>query len=323
MSDKSVSDRSEANGWDSYWKGTNELGAFSGDGVNHPVISAYWENFCESVRTGSEINSVLDVATGNGALLPSLLNATGAMQCSVTCFDYSLSAIQSVKSKYPNAQAFVGDARRLPILARSVDLVTSQFGVEYAGMAAIEKVSGLVSEQGQLSLMMHMQNSSIYQDCENSYQATISLIESDFLNLADLFFQAAFAAFAGGERAPYDAAATRLQPAVTALESSIAKYDVGVASGMMAHLHGEVAKIHSSMQNYQLPEVLAWLRNLATEMPGYAERMKAMRDSALDESEFEQLKQFLVKEGFKLPVAHGLKASGEPLPLAWVLQASR
>jgi ubiquinone/menaquinone biosynthesis C-methylase UbiE len=307
--------------WDSYWRGTGGIGAWSAGGVTHPAIKEFWEDCFRRLLVALEKPSMLDIASGNGALIEWALGIFRETPLAITCVDLSEAAISNIRKRFPGVRGLVSDASSIPLESKSFDIVTSQFGVEYAGPGAISEAARLVAPGGYLVLLMHSVSGSIYMESAANLDAIARLRDSRFIPLALDMFRAGFAAVRGGDRAPYDAAAQLLQPAVEAADRIIAEHGEDVAGGSVAQFYSDVARIHGKLPNYDPDEVIGWLARLDTEMTDYASRMEAMKNAAMDEADFRRVCSELHDTGFSLEVAAPFLASGDDRSLGWVLVA--
>jgi SAM-dependent methyltransferase len=307
--------------WDSYWRGTGGIGAWSAGGVSHPAIKEFWEDFFRRLMVATERPAMLDIASGNGALIELALGIFGETPLAITCVDLSEAAISNICKRFPEVRGMVSDASSIALESKSFDLVTSQFGLEYAGPEAIVEAARLVAPGGYLVLLMHSDASSIYLESAANLDAISRFRDSRFIPLAIDMFREGFAAVRGADRAPYDAAAKLLQPAVETADQIIAELGEEAAGGSIARFYSDVARIHGKLPNYDPDEVLGWLERLENEMNDYAGRMEAMKAAAMDEAEFLQVCSGLRDTGFSLEVAAPLLAFGEETPLGWVLLA--
>ncbi len=312
-----------AHSWDTYWQGTGDIGAFSAGGVSHPAITAFWTEIFSAVASREPTTKLLDVATGNGAILETALSLLDADTTSITCVDVSAAAIENVEQRFPGTVGVVADARAIPLDSDQFNLVTSQFGVEYAGLEAVREAARLVSIGGQLALLLHIEGGIIHNECSASLAAIEKLRASNFVPSSIKLFETGFAAVRGADRSAYEAAATRLAPAIQASEAIMAEYGEHVAGDTIFRLYSDVGRIHSAMPKYEPQEVLIWLRTMDHELSAYAERMSLMIDAAIAAAAFEQICKELQSSGFTLDKAGPLVPAEQSLPLAWILVATR
>jgi len=280
---KNKSDNSHvADSWDTYWHGTGDIGAFSSGGVNHPAIRAFWDEFFQTVKRDYATPKIIDIASGNGAVVERALATFGDEQADFTCLDVSAAAITNIQVRFPQVNGVVTDARAIPFDSGSFDIVSSQFGVEYAGPEAITETARLIASGGRLALLLHNQTGSIHRECVESLDAIVRLQESRFIPYTTAMFDAGFKAVRGADRAPYESAAKQLSPAIRVLENIMKQYGQHVAGDTIARLYHDVNQIHQRIQHYEPDEVLDWLRKMDGELDAYAERMSSMSEAAID-----------------------------------------
>lgn len=309
--------------WETYWHGTAEFGAYGAGGAGHPAIHAFWEQFFRSVSSSRNAATLLDIASGNGAVVECARDIFGDDALAISCVDVSAAAIANIHNRFPGVRGLVCDARAIPLEAATFDVVVSQFGVEYAGPRATGEAARLLAPGGHLALLLHHRAGAIHRECMDGLEALSRLQESRFIPLAIEMFQAGFAAIRGADRGPYDAAAARLAPAVEALEAIIARHGPQVAGDTIARLYRDVGRIHGKLQHYVPEEVLGWLHRMEQELVAYTGRLSSMLDSALDQESFQQLCTDVQNCGCMLKHTGPLTVPGAGLPLAWALVASR
>jgi ubiquinone/menaquinone biosynthesis C-methylase UbiE len=309
--------------WDAYWHGTGDIGAYSSGGVNHPAILAFWDQFFQTVKQGYSAPKIIDIASGNGAVVERALTAYGNEQLDLTCLDVSEAAIKNIRDRFPQVKGIVTDARSIPLDPGGFDVATSQFGVEYAGPEAISEVARLLAKGGQLVFLLHNHAGSIHQECVENLDAIVQLKNSNFVPYAIEMFKAGFEAVRGADRAQYEVAAKKLAPAIGALESIMTQYGQHVAGDTIARLYDDVGQIHERIQHYEPDDVLAWLSSMNGELDAYAGRMSSMSKSAIDSETFEQIVVDLRSQGFTIEGAEPLIIPNHDLPLAWILIARK
>jgi SAM-dependent methyltransferase len=321
---KHQSDTSQvADSWDAYWHGTGDVGAYSRGGVTHPAILAFWDDFFQGVKQDYHSPKIIDIASGNGAVVERGLAAFSDKQVDFTCLDISDAAITNICDRFPDVHGMVTDARSIPLDSGSFEIATSQFGVEYAGQEAIEEVTRLLAPGGRLALLLHNQAGSIHQECVESLDAIIRLQESRFIPRTIEMLSAGFEAVRGADRGPYEAAAKKLAPAIGGLETIIKQYGPHVAGDTISRLYNDVAGIHEKIQNYEPTEVLDWLNKMDGELDAYAGRMSSMSDAAIDNDELKNICDGLRSLDYTIQRAVPLVVPDHELPLAWVLIAAR
>lgn len=312
-----------AQSWESYWSGTGDIGAYSIGGVSHPAILSFWDDFFLTARGSYETSKIIDIASGNGAVPERAMAVYGDAPPDFTCLDVSESAIANISSRFPEITGMVADARNIPLATAGFDIVTSQFGVEYAGLPAVIEASRLVSEGGCCAFLLHSQSGNIYEECAASLDAIQRLHESKFIPLASQLFRAGFDAVAGADRGPYDEAASKLAPAVAIADAIMADHGEQVAGNTISKLYTDVDRIHRSMPTHDLDEVLKWLETMEGELVAYAGRMSSMCASAVGDDDFKSLCTVLEQDGFSILKAEALRSDDLELPLAWVLIAGK
>lgn len=266
---------------------------------------------------------MIDLATGNGAVVEVALGTSGIESLSVTCVDVSPAAIENVERRFPGVSGVVADALSIPLEGDSFELATSQFGVEYAGVDAIYEGARLLAPGGQLAMLLHIEDGSIFKECDDSLNAIRRLGDTQFIPYAAELFRTGFAAVSGADRVPYDNAGRQLAPAIQEVESIMDKYGEHVAGDTIARLYDDVGRIHSALPRYDRDEVLSWLEKMNGELDAFAERMSSMIDAAMHKDAFAEVCRRLGEGGFTMQRAEPLLPHGQSLPLAWALIATK
>ncbi len=310
-------------GWDTYWHGTGGADAYSAGGARHPALQAFWSDFFERWGSRYPAAKYVDVATGSGAVLESALQIFDENNAKITCVDIAPAAIDNVVERFAGVNGVVADAAAMPLEDAAYDVVTSQFGVEYAGAEAIFEAARLVAPGGCMGILMHIENGVVHKECADSLAAIERLRATEFIRLATELFHHGFAAVRGADRAPYDNAGKELAPAVAELEKTLDEFGDDVAGGALSTLYDDVARIHSRMPNYEPDDVLGWLRTMDVEIDAYAERMASMLSTATSTSDFEAICARLENGGFSIAEGRQLEVDDNDLPLAWMLVATR
>lgn len=308
-------------GWDTYWQGTQDADAYASRGASHPTITSFWRDTLSQILAPTSNARILDIATGSGAVVENLFRHSRDPHPDITCVDISEAAIDSVRRRYPEITGVVADALSMPLETSAYDLVTSQFGIEYAGLEALDEAARLIAPGGALAVLMHIRPGIIFDECRASLDAVRCVQKAKFIERSLTFFEAGFAAVRGGDRAPYEKAGLELNPAIAAMESIMSDLGQDVVGGTIEKLYSDVERIHSRIQHYEPEEVIEWLRAMAGELTAYAERMASMCEAAVDEKTFSDVTRRLEEQGLTIVQAAPLMPAGASLPVAWILRA--
>ncbi len=307
--------------WDAYWKGTAEAEAWSVGGARHPAVRGFWGEFFTSVSEQFESPSIVDIGSGDGAIVEYALAVLEARVSEIHCVDYSAKAIASIGMRFPQVTGHIADASSIPLESGRFDIVTSQFGAEYAGRKAFEEAARLLAENGRMAILTHCRDGQIHTQYEANLEAVRRVQDCHFVDRAYRMFETGFGALRGADRAPYDRAAEQLAPAVEELEAIMTEHGEDAANGTIATLYGEVARFHSRIQYYDSDEVLAWLTRMKSELEAYRGRITSMLDAAIDQAGFQEICEMLTGRGLTLQEHGPLLPVDSKVPLAWAILA--
>lgn len=309
--------------WDTYWHGARDSAAFTGGGSGHPAVLAFWDDFFRAVRDRYDAPRIIDIASGNGAVVESARAAFDGKLPAFTCVDISQAAATMLAGRFPGVEAIVADAANIPLESATFDIATSQFGIEYAGESAIWEMARLVGETAELALLLHHAGGQIQRHCETNRRAIRRLQDVRFIPLAGAMFAAAFAARDGGDRAVFASAAKAFTPAIREAEAIMLESGRDVADQTIVRLYRDVRTINERLVHYDASEVTQWLERMSDEVDAYAGRMASMCDAAIDEAGFKAICDGLRDRGFDVTRSDALTAGSDDSPLAWALTAVR
>ncbi|PTA49879.1 class I SAM-dependent methyltransferase [Shewanella morhuae] len=149
--------------WSEYWE-QGHLTSFGTDFSSNyaGILKDIWLPIFKELRPNFE---VLDIATGNGALPLLLKNYFDESNINGRVRGVDIAKIQPIKFDADNSIKIelIGEVNceSLPF-SDPVDLVTSQFGIEYSNLSAsLKTVANILKTGGRLSLVCHHHNSMI------------------------------------------------------------------------------------------------------------------------------------------------------------------
>lgn len=147
--------------WSRYWA-SGALHSCPGSfrGNYDGSLAAYWLDTFASLKAGQH---VLDLCTGNGAIPRWLMGLDGGTDRGVIVDAVDLAALKPdwVQALAPEQRERLRlragiNAEALPLPDAAYDLVTSQYGIEYANLDRVfAEIARVIKPNGRLQLLMH------------------------------------------------------------------------------------------------------------------------------------------------------------------------
>lgn len=165
--------------WTVYWQGDNLESCISTRShQDSSQIAGFWRELAVQLDDAS---SVLDLASGNGAVPTILLSTNSTLKiCAVDKAQIAPRKYLSQVKELASVQFMPDiDICDLPFAANSFDAVTSQFGLEYAPLTvACHSAARVLASQGKIRLLMHHQDSEILRPTSATLAEISRLFES-------------------------------------------------------------------------------------------------------------------------------------------------
>jgi SAM-dependent methyltransferase len=309
--------RSVAADWEPYWRGSADFAALQSD----RPLTRLWQRLFKQQLQGRAPRNLLDVASGNGAVSTVALQVLPAIAC---CgLDLSPAALQDYRQRCSGAVGVLGDSLRMPFADAGFDLVTSQFGFEYAGVGALYEMLRMVAPGGSLITVMHLRDGAIFRECTRNLDVIEAVRQQAVMGLTRQAFAAGYALNAGrGSVADFKRAETRFAPAVRGLEQLMHSHGRDTADGLVQRLYGDISQMYRHMSTYAEAEVMAWIEGMETELGAYSGRMQAMLAAAVGDTEYQQWCQLLEMRGFTIDAGEKIKLGVDSETAAWLLIAN-
>lgn len=301
-----------AQDWSQYWSG--RAGQSSGEALTgkvgvetDPEIAQFWTQALSGLPKSARF---LDMACGAGSVIRrahslGLSDLTGA--------DISPDAIATLKLEFDNVKGVVTSADHTPFNDGSFDVVTSQFGLEYAGaLGAAKEISRILAPKGSFIALCHMQGGAIEREVSQKKSDADAIMDSGFIAASRELFKAAY----GTDEAAFTAASQAFRvPQGKLLE--IAKSRGGLAG----HLYSGVQQLYTKVKNYAPKDVFGWLNGMEGEITAFQGRMGSMVEAALSREDADAISAELQSNGFTVEPMGVLSVREPTEEIAWIFQA--
>jgi ubiquinone/menaquinone biosynthesis C-methylase UbiE len=309
--------------WEHFWRGSDAAIAYARDGRSHPQLDEAWLLFFQGVApVQASPLRVLDLAAGSGVMIGYFVQAIGQASVQVHCLDTSASAIASIEQRYPGVTGHIGDARDTGLPSGAFDIVTSQFGIEYAGEQAFVEAMRLVKPGGTIGLVMHCKGGQIEREGRQSFEAVKRVLKSGLMEHATKAFASGFAYQASGQGlSRYHQASDGLKKSMETVAKVMVDFGPAIANHTVARLLDDIRAMAKQLRGYDRAETLQWLSGMTAELKSYLGRMDALCRAALGDDDVEQIRNQLLERHFVLIRADQIVAAG--VPIAWCLQARK
>jgi ubiquinone/menaquinone biosynthesis C-methylase UbiE len=312
--------------WDAFWRAYDKAVDPEEAGARDPAPAQFWDSFFHRAFTDKPEVRLIDIACGHGAVTGIAIAA--AQECGTAlgayCADVSQTAIDELHKRFPQVQGVACDARNIPHPDRHFDYVVSQFGIEYAGVAAFEEAARLVADGGTLAVLVHLASGAIHAECADNLAEAEALRRAQLMPLVRNAFEAGFAVIAGNATEPtFREAEERLAPAVDAAKRLLSKKGPQAAGGLLARLLRDIGHMYTRMQNFVPADVFAWIDGMSAELDSYEGRMASMTRAAVDESGITAIADAIAAMGLQIEPTRVLSLEKTGTPAAWILVAHR
>lgn len=314
--------------WDRYWQSSPDEAAYCSEGVSDSATRGFWMAVFQSAKNSGGDLRVVDFCSGNGAVIRAAMEVFRAALPVFCCIDLSPAAIESLQIQFPGVRGVVSDARSIPLDDKSFTLATSQFGIEYAGLEAINEMFRVLAPGGRVALLLHHRESSISRKCNANVAAMHRLQALQFLPLARRMFEAGFAPardplVRDSVARQYELASQVWHAARLGTTALLEEFGEEICGGALLRLHGDISRMHARIQFQEPAAVLRWFDYMEAELAAYSKRMESQMRAAVDAESFLGLCRKLSDAGMKLQRNDALTLAGQELPLAWALVAEK
>ena len=315
--------------WDAYWRNAESAAAHKDGGPQDEVLEQFWSGLFDRVLPQLKGECIhLDIACGNGAVPRFALAARKRLaldsKLQVCGLDDSFAALHEMRRRDPGILAISSSAQQLAIANGSVDLVTSQFGIEYAGQEAFTDMTRVLSQGGVLALVLHLHDGGIYRECHANLLAIEAFRDTHLLeNFEQLYREVVLNNDNQAEKQKIQEIDRMFASSVKAVEGILQRWGKGVASETLLRIYRDIGHMYGRLSAYDADEMFHWVEVMLADLNSYAGRMSSMLDAALDETKFEGLVTDLNECGLRPAFKDRLFFGQQNQPSAWVLVAEK
>lgn len=300
----------ESQAWSLYWESANLHSCLASSGEeDQKLLEQQWYEFAETLATTAR---VLDLATGNGAVPYALLSRCSELH--IDAVDYAdiqptkrlnQSALLNKVVFHPNTD--INSLSEMEFEENGFDALTSQFGIEYAGLnSVLSKCIKLIKPGGRVKLIVH------HTDSELLISSRRKLEELNHL-LADQGLVESLVLWSKG------------QIEFHVLEVS-GKDNIKNCPNRSLHVSGQVFdginKILSMAQSRPHEGVLL-AETMRTRMLAEQERLRQLDAAAVAQDELFALESLFTEAGFGKIRTNTIELEPQGYLLAWNIEAEK
>ena len=319
MADKTTPEGDAA--WSAYWSGRTDANAdevYSRPGIeSDKEIATFW---IEAIKKMEGNACIVDLACGSGSVIR-IAHQLGFEN--LIGVDISPDAIALLMRRFPDVQGVVSSAAEIPLPDRSVDLIVSQFGLEYAGIAsATEEVARLIAPNGRFIAMVHMTGGAIADESQRALDDSRAFAGTGFVPAARAVFVAIHEA---EQQADSAEARQNVQAAIAALAGPRQAIGALAITGhkLAQHAMTGTQLMFERRRFYAIDDITDWLDKVHNENAAHISRMSGMLDAALNREEAESVLESLRACGFQTDPPEVFQQGTPREDIAWILSARR
>lgn len=303
--------------WSQFWRSSGS--ALVSEAVRLPVLHKLWAEILIEIPSPADGAPLLELAAGAGSISRHISKIPHLAASTQFALDASVEALSELRC---GEVAVAGDLHGLPFAQRSMHLVTSQFGVEYAGLDGFANAFDCVSVGGHFAFVMHLSDGVIHEECVSNRRLIGHFLESSFLPVA----QGLINTSTGAQLSPdHHEKAQMFRQTLSGVEQLLISATGGQAKDTLLRVYNAVADMVEAPRHYEAAVVDRWFSKTHAELAGYVQRMDQMCRSALSEPDRTAVTQLAEMRGFNI-TRQGIVYDDDglqPVPVAWHIVARR
>lgn len=318
--------------WDQYWQSARLAACDGAGGRNYdPAIQRVWGEWFARLGDG---RIMVDIATGNGAV--ALLARDTAVARGWNWTIYGVDSANIDPDRHLGEAGidvagieFLGGtpAEKLPFGDGSVDVITSQYGLEYADVdAAIREIARVLGANGAFQFVIHARDGRPVRAAgRNVGDADFLLRESRLFDAAAAFFKAV-RAVESKPSPPAESEDRRAMEAKAGFESELERVRRRALSSRDAetfeYVVRGVLRLHADRGRFPLEGMLGKLEAMRGAVRAHRERLAANVRSSLDAAQLAEFTAKIENAGLRVAQADVLKSEDGADRIGWLVSGA-
>ncbi|HEV2079713.1 MAG TPA: methyltransferase domain-containing protein [Allosphingosinicella sp.] len=317
--------------WSRYWQYDRVASCMDGAGVGNYAeeVAAGWRRFFEELPPQSR---VIDLCTGNGAIALIAAQVARRKENGMAIVGVDRAAIDpgSYVNKFREDLDRIDfragvEAEELPFPDESASAIVSQYGIEYSDMErSIAEAARVLAPSGRIRFVLHAAEGVVAAGAVATVRdADFLLREIDLPGAAAECLSAVLAVERGspsqpGNRELAEESVARFQAALAAAE----QYMASATEPAMIHTAGSVlADTYSKRGYFDLPQLLAKVEEVRTEIMAHKGRSSALVEAAVGRKDLGRMSERLRSAG--VPEVSCSPLTKDDRLIGYVLEGSR
>jgi ubiquinone/menaquinone biosynthesis C-methylase UbiE len=278
-------------------------------GETPSYLSDFW---CNALSNLDENTSIMDVACGGGSIF---MNLDSDHRYALYGADISNEALQQASSKIKNLNIIKCSADTIPLEDRTIDLLVSQFGIEYSGINGFVEAIRVLKDRGTFIFLTHCKDGYIDALNKGKLDGALLVKSTDFIDKALNLTKSLY----DNNQPEFE----KCHDLFSQVEPKLFKYTQTYPNGVHAHLYNEFRKLLLNKDRYKKDDIVNWLTSMAQEVEVNIIRLEQMRRAALSESELKNIQKHLKDSGVNTFSYEKFYDANQSLPIAWLIKGTK
>lgn len=324
-----TSHRGDTAAWRQFWTG-REAGTEHRyrDPATHTILKAHWDTvFARRFAIPGRVR-MLELACGEGEVSQQAgafadANSALGVQLELFCTDIAPDALALSRARTGGAaMPVVADCGRLPFRANSVDLVVSQFGLEYAGETAFVEGASTLAPDGCLHAVVHCSGGLVETACRQVAGLLGAVADAGLFRCLESYTRVMPRVWAG-ENVHEEAGrcADDLRQALNDLAVVVHESGPGPARDHIGRLLADSRTLAGRLQAYSPADVAHWILVQSGEIDAFRHRMESMIRAARSDADMRAVCGRIQSASGKECRLDLLPGPDGSAPLAWTIEA--